>query len=164
MRRAYLSGRYRERVERLAERVSPLGLGTDVIVGFPGETDADHRRTVEVFETLPFTYVHVFPYSIRVDTDAERLPDRVPPQVKAERSREIRELVRARAQAYRMARIGTAARVVIEGDQDEVAVTGDYLKMPALASLQVNGPRLQPARIESDGSGGLVAAAFTGTC
>jgi threonylcarbamoyladenosine tRNA methylthiotransferase MtaB len=164
MRRAYLSRRYRERVERLAQRVSPLGLGTDVIVGFPGETDSDHRRTVEMIESLPFTYVHVFPYSVRNDTDAERLPDPVPPQAKAERSREIRELAQARAAAYRMARIGTAAHVVLEGDHDEVAVTGDYLKMPALASLQRNGRHLQPARIESDGAGGLVAAASTATC
>jgi threonylcarbamoyladenosine tRNA methylthiotransferase MtaB len=164
MRRAYLSRRYRERVDRLAQRVSPLGLGTDVIVGFPGETDSDHRRTVEMIESLPFTYVHVFPYSVRNDTDAERLPDPVPPQAKAERSREIRELAQARAAAYRMARIGTAAHVVLEGDHDEVAVTGDYLKMPALASLQRNGRHLQPARIESDGAGGLVAAASTATC
>ena len=68
-------------VERLAERVAPLGLGTDVIVGFPGETDEDHRRTTKLISALPFTYVHVFPYSERRGTDAEGLPDAVPPQV-----------------------------------------------------------------------------------
>ncbi|NIR46149.1 MAG: MiaB/RimO family radical SAM methylthiotransferase [Gemmatimonadetes bacterium] len=158
MRRAYRAERYRARVERLAERIVPLGLGTDVIVGFPGETDGDHRRTVELIESLPFTYVHVFPYSDRSGTDAEDLPDRLPERVKTERSREIRALVGDKARAHRRARLGTLARVVLEGDADEVAVTGDYLKMPALDSLRALGRRLRTARIESDGNGGLVAA------
>ncbi len=56
---------------RLCERLWPLGLGTDVIVGFPGEREEDHRRTLELIEALPFTYVHVFPYSDREGTDAK---------------------------------------------------------------------------------------------
>ncbi|UCC84792.1 MAG: MiaB/RimO family radical SAM methylthiotransferase [Gemmatimonadota bacterium] len=159
MRRAYMNGRYRDRVELLAERVAPLGLGTDVIVGFPGETDEDHRRTVALIEALPFTYVHVFPYSERRGTDAEKLPDRVAPQVKAERSLEIRELVRRKADEYRRRRAGTVARVVLEGDDMETAVTGDYLKMPADDSLRAAGPRLQPALIEAARDGGLRAKA-----
>jgi threonylcarbamoyladenosine tRNA methylthiotransferase MtaB len=163
MRRAYLTDRYRERVERLAERVQPLGLGTDVIVGFPGESDHDHRRTVELIESLPFTYVHVFPYSDRSGTDAQRLPQPVPPRSKAERSREIRGIVRQKSEKHRRQRIGTTAWVVLEGEANEVAVTGDYLKMPAVGSLGAKGPRLQLARIESDGHGGLVAAETGGT-
>jgi threonylcarbamoyladenosine tRNA methylthiotransferase MtaB len=145
MRRAYLSGRYLERVERLCERVWPLGLGTDVIVGFPGESDADHRQTLSLIERLPYTYVHVFPYSDRAGTVARDLPDRVAPNLKAERSREIRELVRSKAEEYRRRRIDTPARVVLEGDDMEIAVTGDYLKIPAADSLKEAGPRLQPA-------------------
>ncbi|UCC74793.1 MAG: MiaB/RimO family radical SAM methylthiotransferase [Gemmatimonadota bacterium] len=160
MRRAYTSGRYRDRVERLAGRVSPLGLGTDVIVGFPGEMDEDHRRTVNLIEALPFTYVHVFPYSMRRATDAEKLHDPVPRQVKAERSREIRQLVAAKAEGHRRGRVGTPAHVVLEGDSNEVAVTGDYLKMPADDTLKANGPRLQPAMIEAAADGGLRATAF----
>ncbi len=151
MRRAYLSDRYRGRVERLCERIWPLGLGTDVIVGFPGERAEDHRRTMELIEALPFTYVHVFPYSDREGTDAERLPDRVPPPVKAERSREIRELVRRKTQAYRSGRNGTSAMVILEGDDLETAVTGDYLKVPAADTLKAAGRRLQPARLVAYG-------------
>ena len=156
MRRAYRSGRYRERVEKLCERVWPLGLGTDVIVGFPGESEADHRETVELIEALPFTYAHVFPYSDRGDTDAVKLPGALPARVKTERSREIREIVRRKAEAYRGMRVGTAARVVLEGDEGEVAVSGDYLKIPADDILRANGPRLQLAHIEAH-DGGLRA-------
>ncbi len=159
MRRPYQMRRYRERVERLAERVAPLGLGTDVIVGFPGETDEDHWRTVAVIEALPFTYVHAFPYSERRGTDAEKLPDPVAQQVKAQRSREIRELVRNKAEDYQRRRAGTVARVVLEGDDMETAVTGDYLKMAADDSLLAAGPRLQPALIEAVRDGGLRATA-----
>ena len=161
MRRAYMSARYRSRVERLCERVWPLGLGTDVIVGFPGETEEDHRETVKIIADLPFTYVHVFPYSNRSGTDAGRLPDPLPPQVKADRSLEIRELVRRKAEDYRRRRIGTLARVVLEGDGRLTAVTGDYLKMPASDSLVAGGPRLQPARIVAAPDGGLSAEAYT---
>jgi threonylcarbamoyladenosine tRNA methylthiotransferase MtaB len=160
MRRAYLTRRYRDRVERLAERVAPLGLGTDVIVGFPGETDEDHRCTVELVEALPFTYVHVFPYSERRGTDAERLPDAIPPRLKAERSLEIRELVRRKAEENRRHRAGTMAWVVLEGDDMETAVTGDYLKIPADDTLKAAGPRLQPAMIEAARAGGLRATAY----
>jgi threonylcarbamoyladenosine tRNA methylthiotransferase MtaB len=161
MRRAYMSGRYRARVGRLAERVWPLGLGTDVIVGFPGETEEDHRETTKLIDALPFTYVHVFPYSDRDGTDASRLSARVPPHVKAARSLEIREQVRRKAERYRESRIDSLARVVLEGDDMATAVTGDYLKMPASNSLVAGGPRLQPARIVAGVNGGLAAEAHT---
>lgn len=147
MRRAYPRERYLERVRALCERVQPLGLGTDIIVGFPGESAAEHRETLEIMCELPFTYVHVFPYSKRADTDAEALPGQIPSRVKTERSRAIRELVRQNAVRYRLDRVGTSAWVVLEGDDMGVAVTGDYLKVPAHASLRSRGPRLQKARI-----------------
>ncbi len=83
----------------------------------------------------------------------------MPPQVKAERSREIRGLVRRKAEAYRRGRVGALARVVLEGDDLGTAVTGDYLKMPASDSLKVAGPRMQLARIEAAPDGGLRATA-----
>lgn len=159
MRRAYPSKRYRARVEHLSERIWPLGLGTDLIVGFPGETEAEHQSTVEMVESLPFTYVHVFPYSDRSGTDAVDLAAATPPPVKAERSLELRELVGAKAEAYRRVRVGTRARIVLEGDDMEVGVTGDYLKMPADDILKTGGPRLQTAYVTGDGQGGLRAVA-----
>ena len=64
----------RRRSSDLPARMSVFGLGADVIAGFPGETDADHAATVALVERLPFTYLHVFPFSLRPGTAAERLP------------------------------------------------------------------------------------------
>ena len=61
----YTSRTYRARIEQLAVRVAPFGLGADVIAGFPGETDADHAATLALIDALPFTYLHVFPSSAR---------------------------------------------------------------------------------------------------
>src|SRR5205807_9206425 len=72
---------YRSRLEWLAERLPVLGLGADVIAGFPGETEADHRATLALVDALPFTYLHVFPYSVRPDAAAARLSDECSPAV-----------------------------------------------------------------------------------
>lgn len=163
MRRAYLRGRYLERVERLCERVAPLGLGTDVIVGFPGETDADFEATYEVVDRLPFTYIHVFPYSRREGTDAARFAEDVPGDVKSERSRRLRERVREKAAEHRLSRVGTLAHVVLEGDEMETAVTGDYLKIPSDDTLRARGDRLQTAWIERGPRSRLRAVAVART-
>ena len=120
---------YGRRVERLAARVAPLGLGADLIVGFPGESDADHRSTVRLVEELPFTYLHVFPYSSRRGTAAPRLG--VPPAAAAvrERGAELRGLGERKARAHLAARAGASADLVLEGRRGgwREAVTEDYL-------------------------------------
>src|SRR5262249_32221584 len=88
----YTAASYAQRVENLAARLPVFGLGADVMVGFPGETDDDHRATVALIESLPFTYLHVFPYSERPGTAALRLGEAVHPAVVAERSAELRQL------------------------------------------------------------------------
>ena len=108
----YSARDYRTRLERLAQRVPVLGLGADIIVGFPGETDIDHADTVSLVEDLPYTYLHVFPYSERPDAAAARLGPAMDPRVVADRAAELRELAEAKGAGYRAARDGGAADVV----------------------------------------------------
>ena len=108
----YSARDYRTRLERLARRVPVLGLGADIIVGFPGETDIDHADTVSLVEDLPYTYLHVFPYSERPDAAAARLGPAMDPRVVADRAAELRELAEAKGAGYRAARDGGAADVV----------------------------------------------------
>ena len=127
MRRWHTREQYRRRVLEIAERIQPLGLGADIIVGFPGETEADHARTRELVEELPFTYLHVFPYSVRQGTSAADLPGRVPSAGAATRSQELRELGVAKGTAYACSRSGGEALVAVE--RDGAGLTGDYLRV-----------------------------------
>lgn len=125
----YSSRSYRERVEQLAERIQPFGLGADVIAGFPGETAADHAATLALIDALPFTYLHVFPYSQRPDVAAGRLPDPLPADQVRARAADLRALSDRKAAAHRAARSGAIADGVVSGRQGgrlEV-LTEDYL-------------------------------------
>jgi len=127
----YTAESYRARIEWLAERLPVFGLGADVIAGFPGETDQDHHASLTLLTALPFTYLHVFPFSVRPDAAAARLPDHVPPAVIRERARELRELSDAKAAAYRELRRGQQADGVVSGRRQgrlEV-MTEDYLSI-----------------------------------
>jgi len=150
----YTAAEYRRRVERLAERVRPFGLGADLIVGFPGETDADHRASVALVEALPFTYLHVFPYSPRNGTAAPRLGAPVHPDAARERSAELRGLAARKQAAHQAARAGSRADLVLEGRQGGLrdALSEDYLnvRVPAEAPWVLGRARVA-ARLVLDG-------------
>jgi threonylcarbamoyladenosine tRNA methylthiotransferase MtaB len=134
MRRPYTRAGYRRVVERLAAAIPRLGLGADVIVGFPGETEADFAATLEWVETLPFTYLHVFPYSARQGTEAARRPERVPAAVAAERARRLREVAAARNRRFRQTLVGRTEDVLVLETRDRasgdlVGLTGNYVEV-----------------------------------
>lgn len=128
MRRWHTREQYRRRALEIAGRLPVLGLGADLITGFPGETEGDHRETVALVEELPYTYLHVFPFSPRDGTVAAALPDRVPQRVAGARARELRELGQSLGERYRRQRVGGRARVALEGE-GRVGVTEDYLRV-----------------------------------
>jgi threonylcarbamoyladenosine tRNA methylthiotransferase MtaB len=127
----YTAESYRARIEWLAERLPVFGLGVDIIAGFPGETDADHGATVSLVDALPFTYVHVFPFSSRPGVAATRLPEQRPARVVHDRARELRELGEAKAGAYRTSRLGQQADGVVcgRGEGKVEVLTEDYLSV-----------------------------------
>jgi threonylcarbamoyladenosine tRNA methylthiotransferase MtaB len=127
----YTAESYRARIEQLAERLPVFGLGADVIAGFPGETEADHHTSLALLRALPFTYLHVFPFSVRPDAAAARLSGQLPPDTIRERARELRELGQAKAGVYRAKRVGQLADGVVSGRlQGRLEVmTQDYLSV-----------------------------------
>ncbi|MDT8342151.1 MAG: MiaB/RimO family radical SAM methylthiotransferase [Longimicrobiales bacterium] len=165
MRRWHTREQYRRRALEIASRLPVLGLGADVITGFPGETDAHHERTVALVRELPFTYLHVFPFSPRDGTPAAALNREmpVPQRVAGERSRELRELARCRGEVYRARRVGDRAEVVLEGGGR--ALTGDYLRVRVrVASGDASGTASGPAASQSDPPGeGLHTGVLNGT-
>ena len=151
MRRWHTREQYRRRALEIAARVSPLGLGADIITGFPGESPADHASTVELVRELPFTYLHVFPYSPRDGTAAMHLDGRVPERVSRERGRELRELAGEKAVRYARDRGGEAVDVVMEG-RGGTALTGDYLRVAVDAALTPDPSILHRGRLSGEGS------------
>ncbi len=143
MRRWHTREMYRSRSLEIAERFDVLGLGADVITGFPGETDQDHAMTRALVEELPFTYLHVFPYSPRNGTPALDLSHPVPQRIAGERSRELRELALEKGRRYREGRVGGAAEVVLEGDGGW-ALTEDYLRVEVTGSAGPDPALVRP--------------------
>lgn len=151
----YTKAAYADAVERLLRDHSVFGLGADVIAGFPGESEADHRETLDFVEALPFTYLHVFHYSARPGTAATRLPDQVDGITARRRSQELRFLGEARSRAYRARRAGGVADVVVvRGDRRE-GLTEDYLPVDLDGSRLPRGTRLN-ARL-AEGRDRLIA-------
>jgi threonylcarbamoyladenosine tRNA methylthiotransferase MtaB len=126
----YTRESYVRAAEELAGRRGVFALGADIITGFPGETDGDHAATVACVRELPFTYLHVFPYSARPGTAAQRMGRDVPAAVSRERAAELRSLGEGKAAAYRAARAGGQADVIVigEGERRE-GLTEDYLSV-----------------------------------
>jgi threonylcarbamoyladenosine tRNA methylthiotransferase MtaB len=140
----YTPASYRARLEHLAARLPAFGLGADVMVGFPGETAADHRATVDLIATLPFTYLHVFPYSPRPGTAAPRLGPAVGSAAARGRAAELRALGAAKGEAYRASRRGRRADGVAcghAGGRVDV-LTEDYLTVYLEGDRWDGTPRL----------------------
>lgn len=121
MRRNYNTATYRELVTRAREMLPEAALGSDIIVGFPGETEEDFTRSMEFFDSLPLTYFHVFPYSPRTGTVAASLPDQVPAGVRRERAKKMRELGAKRKREFYRRFVGRRVPVLVEQAVDRMA-------------------------------------------
>jgi threonylcarbamoyladenosine tRNA methylthiotransferase MtaB len=133
MRRPYSVAMYRRVVDRLAA-IPRLGLGADVIAGFPGETEDDARATEGLIEALPFTYLHVFPYSDRNGTEAAGRPAHVDTRTVNRRAARLRALGAARALAFRRALMGREEDVLVLETRERatgglVGLTGNYVEV-----------------------------------
>jgi threonylcarbamoyladenosine tRNA methylthiotransferase MtaB len=140
----YTAESYRERIEWLAARLPIFGLGADVIAGFPGESTADHAATGALLRELPFTYLHVFPFSTRPDAAAARLSDPQSAATIRARAAELRALGEERAATHRAARTGGRGDGVVcghQGGQVEV-LTQDYLTVYLSSRAWDGRPRL----------------------
>jgi len=115
MKRTYSRERYLALVERLRGAIPDLALGTDVIVGFPGESEADFHETLEVVQEVGFESAFTFVYSPRAGTNAATMVEQVPDEVKRERMERLVEVVQRGAAARNSARIGRMEEVLVEG-------------------------------------------------
>jgi tRNA-2-methylthio-N6-dimethylallyladenosine synthase len=115
MRRTYDRDRYLRLVERLRAAVPDLALGTDIIVGFPGETEQDFAETLAVVEEVRYDSAYTFVFSPRAGTEAASLPDHVPEDVKRERIQRLIDQVQRIAAEQNAGRVGRVEQVLVEG-------------------------------------------------
>jgi threonylcarbamoyladenosine tRNA methylthiotransferase MtaB len=135
MKRRYTVAGFLERVRRIREALDRPAFTTDVIVGFPGESDADFEGTCQVVREVGFSRVHVFSYSPREGTPAAQQRETVPPPIVAERRRRLREIERETMHAYHAGLIGRTLDVLVEGADPERAghVVGTSCRGAAVA-------------------------------
>lgn len=155
MRRWHTRDQYRTRVVEIADRLPYIGLGADVIVGFPGESDDDFAQTRRLVEQLPFTYLHVFPYAQREGTAAADLPDHVHSRVAAARSKTLRDIALKKGVAYRRSRAGQGAQIMVEDTGR--GLTEDYLRVELEGLDDRDVGRLVFAPLALDDDDNLVA-------
>ena len=118
------------------------GFGTDIIVGFPGETSADFNRTRQFLSDSPLSYLHVFPYSSRPETPATKLPDQVPAEEKQERIRMLRDLDSRMRHRFRIRNLNTCHMVLFENRRINGFLAGhsaNYLDVYAIAGDELAG-------------------------
>jgi threonylcarbamoyladenosine tRNA methylthiotransferase MtaB len=128
MRRPYTIEYYASLVDDIRARMPHASIGSDVIVGFPGETDDDFNRLLSYLAGSPLTHVHVFPYSDRPGTEATSMRDKVPGAVVRERGRSIRAVSAGLAQTFRERQVGSV-RPGLTIDDGSTVVTDNYLKL-----------------------------------
>ncbi len=132
MNRRYWATQYAERIRAVREQIPHCGIGADVMVGFPGETNADHAASARFIASLPFTYLHIFPYSARPGTLAAGSPDQVEGRIAHERSQEIRSILASKRQAFLEAQVGRRISALTLHEKKEgttLALTTNYLNV-----------------------------------
>ena len=161
MHRKYRPWHYREKIEKIRAAMPTAAIGADVMVGFPGETDADFDATRRMIDELPFTYLHVFTYSPRPSTPAASLTNQVPVHLARERNRILRELSAEKKHAFMRTFIGKELEAIAlnvvgtdaTGEFTE-ALTDNYLKLRLGGRHKAN--RWMGARVDGVEGGILV--------
>jgi len=134
MRRRYNAAQYMAAAMRLKSAFSGCALTTDVITGFPGETDDEHRETLAFIRAVGFARIHVFPFSPRSGTEAARMPLQVPEAVKKARAAELIELGASLEAAFVKSLVGSTQRVLFEEEREDGLAEGyteNYVRVVA---------------------------------
>lgn len=131
MKRRYATAEYRDTVALIRDSVPDVAVTTDVIVGFPGETELEFRETLDFCRQLKFARIHVFPFSPRPGTEAANMTDTVPYKVKKQRSRQMLELAEESAHDFHQQYLGETLEVLFEQKTGGIwsGLTGNYIKV-----------------------------------
>jgi len=140
MKRSYTLSQYEKTVEEIVKRRPETAIGTDIITGFPTETKEEFIKGLKVIKSLPFAYIHVFTYSQREGTSAQKLGDLVSPQEKKERTKAVIQLSHEKNLNFRKKHLNKTleALVIAEKEGKKVALTGNYIHIKFDGNAKTN--------------------------
>ena len=138
MNRKYTSSEFVEKIKQIRKEIPDVGITTDIIVGFPGETDEDFQKTCEVAKEC-FDQIHVFPYSAREGTPAARFPNQVSPQVKSSRVNILMGISSELHNAFKEKMVGKTMKALIEKYDEENDI--NYGKLTNYVEIELKGLR-----------------------
>ena len=140
MNRKYLTNYFEAKVKKIREIRPDISLTTDVIVGFPGETEEEFQETLDFVSKIKFTKVHVFPYSRRKGTKADAMPNQIPENIKKERVKRLIDLSNQLEKEYLDLFLNKEVEVLIEEEYPDYSLghTGNYLKVKVLKPFKSN--------------------------
>ena len=140
MNRKYLTNYFEAKVKKIREIRPDISLTTDVIVGFPGETEEQFQETLDFVSKIKFTKVHVFPYSRRKGTKADTMPNQIPENIKKERVKRLIDLSNKLEKEYLDLFLNQEVEVLIEEEYPDYSLghTGNYLKVKVLKPFKSN--------------------------
>ena len=150
MRRRYRTELYASRIQRIREKMPHASIGVDVIVGFPGETDALFMETVDFIKSLDVSYLHVFTYSERPNTTALRIDEVVPVPVRKERNKTLRNVSLKAQRAHYESHLHDALPVLFEEAEEDglrMGYTPNYIRV-AVPSAEVQGNAIRSVRLD----------------
>jgi threonylcarbamoyladenosine tRNA methylthiotransferase MtaB len=157
MRRRYTADEYRAAISLVRERVPGVAVTTDVIAGFPGETDADFDATQRLCEETGFAAMHCFPYSRRPHTGAERMKGHLPPPVRRARLERLLGVAERTSEAFRRGQFGRVTPVLWEHKSDGLweGLTGNYIRVYTAADAALENA-LRTTRLTGLHAGGML--------
>ena len=145
MNRHYNLQEYKDLMAHLRSRIPDLSITTDIIAGFPQETDEDFEETLKTVKEIGFTHIHAFPYSIREGTPAATMENQVPEAVKKTRVALLNQLGDQGYKAYAQSRVGKPGEILIEKEEDGyyIGLTNEYLH----GKIKVHGQGYQQGQL-----------------
>ena len=155
MNRLYSTADYITAIEKLLKRSPGLAIGTDIIAGFPGEGASEFRSTMQLLDSLPFAYIHAFPFSQRPNTLAAKMPSQNTSTVKKERVHELKALSDTKRMAHMRSQMYKILDIIIEEQIDantSIGISSNYLKVRIPTNGYTKGSfvRVRVSRIEDN--------------
>ncbi|MEW6003614.1 MAG: tRNA (N(6)-L-threonylcarbamoyladenosine(37)-C(2))-methylthiotransferase MtaB [Nitrospirota bacterium] len=161
MNRGYTTSFYKSIIERIFFACPDISIGTDIITGFPGESDDDFNETVKFLENLPLSYFHVFPYSKRPNTKAGQSKNQLTEKAKHERMNMLLELSNQKKKLYLRKNLGRVVDVIVENQTTErglyKAISGNYIKLLIKSSNALERRQRLKVKVISLTDSGLIA-------